>query len=406
MSDTILLTPGPVPVPPSVLEAMSLPIEHHRTPGFQKCLEFVLAKLPELFETKQRAFLHVSTGSGGMESLLVNVLSPGETVACVVSGKFGERWAEMAEAYGANVVRFEVPWGESTSIVKFEAWLKELVAKGKAPSILMSQACETSTGALHPIREMSQALRRVSPETLFLVDAITALGALPLPMDEWDLDGVVGGSQKAFMIPTGLSFVAFSERAWRKIPSAKSPRFYFDIRDELEANKRGETNFSSAVPLMRALEVVLKEIDAMGGVRKLHHRIAVLSRATKVFCNHVGLKTLATVPSPSLTAVCVPEGIDGTKWRGLLETKYKVVMMGGQDQLKGKVIRLGHMGYIRDQDQLEALKAMADSARELGGAGAKFESVEAALDLAAKELESCPLPWNSTAVQNKEISLK
>lgn len=157
---------------------------------------------------------------------------------------------------------------------------------------------------------------------------------------------------------------------------------------------------------MRALEVVLREIDAMGGVRKLHHRIAVLSRATKVFCNHIGLKTLATVPSPSLTAVCVPEGIDGAKWRGLLETKYKVVMMGGQDQLKGKVIRLGHMGYIRDQDQLEALKAMADSARELGGAGAKFENAEAALDLAAKELETCPLPWGSNTVQSKEISLK
>lgn len=406
MSDTLLLTPGPVPVPPSVLQTLSLPIEHHRTPSFQKCLEFVLAKLPTLFETRQRAFLHVSTGSGGMESLLVNVLSPGETVACVVSGKFGERWADMAEAYNANVVRFEVPWGESVSVVKLESWLKELVAKGKTPSILMSQACETSTGALHPIREMSQALRRVSPDTLFLVDAITALGALPLPMDEWDLDGVVGGSQKAFMLPTGLSFVAFSERAWRKIPLAKSPRFYFDIREELEANKSGGTNFSSAVPLMRALEVVLKEIDAMGGVRKLYQRIAVLSRATKIFCNQIGLKTLATLPSPSLTAVCVPAGIDGVKWRGLLETKYKVVMMGGQDQLKGKVIRLGHMGYIPDKDQLTALKAIADSARELvvadKSAGLEefsrrleTDNVETALSLAAAELKTGPLPWNS-----------
>lgn len=405
MSDTILLTPGPVPVPPSVLQALSLPIEHHRTPEFQKCLEFVLAKLPALFETKQRAFVHVSTGSGGMESLLVNVLNPGETVACVVSGKFGERWADMAEAYGANVVRYEVPWGGSASVVKLESWLKELVAKGQTPSILLSQACETSTGALHPIREMSQALRRVSMNTLFLVDAITALGALPLPMDEWDLDGVVGGSQKAFMLPTGLSFVAFSERAWRKIPNAKSARFYFDIRDELEANKRGETNFSSAVPLMRALEVVLKEVDAMGGARKLHHRIAVLSRTTKIFCNHLGLETLADVPSPSLTAICVPAGIDGIKWRGLLETKYKVVMMGGQDQLKGKVIRLGHMGYIRDQDQLAALNAIADSARDLSH-HLPFEKVEEALDLAAAELKSGPLPWNSNTPQNKEISLK
>ncbi len=385
-------------------------------------------KLPGLFETKERAFVHVSTGSGGMESLLVNVLSPGETVACVVSGKFGERWAEMAEAYGAKVVRFEVPWGESTSVVNFENWLKELALKNQRPAILMSQACETSTGALHPIREMSQALRRVSPDTLFLVDAITALGALPLPMDEWEIDGIVGGSQKAFMLPTGLSFVAFSAKAWKKIPSATSPRFYFDIREELEANKRGETGFSSAVPLMRALEVVLKEIDAMGGTRKLFHRIAVLSQATKVFLNQIGLKTLASVPSPSLTAIRVPQGIDGAKWRGLLESKYKVVMMGGQDQLKGKIIRLGHMGYIRDQDQLEALNSIAESVRELLTAADKTgspdiddgtqhllsllrqENIEAALELAHETLKTCPLPWADLASADddhaKEIRLK
>lgn len=392
MSDSLLLTPGPVPVPPSVLQAMSLPIEHHRTPQFQKCLEFVLNQLPELFETKQRAFVHVSTGSGGMESLLVNVLNPKDIVACVVSGKFGERWADMAEAYGADVRRFEVPWGNSTDLGLFEAWLKELKNANQAPQMLMSQACETSTGALHPIREMAQVLRRISPDTLFLVDAITALGALPLPMDEWDLDGIVGGSQKAFMIPTGLSFVAFSERAWRKIPTAKAPRFYFDIREELAANKRGETNFSSAVPLMRALEVVLKEVQQMGGARKLHQRIAVLSRATKIFLDHVGLKTFPKLASPSLTAVCVPPEFDGSKWRSLLESKYKVVLMGGQDQLKGKVIRLGHMGYISDADQLLALKAIADSARELG-ASLTTETITNALRLAEVELKTCPMPW-------------
>lgn len=385
------MTPGPVPVPPSVLKALSLPIEHHRTPSFQKCLEFVLAELPKAFATKNRAFLHVSTGSGGMESALVNVLSPGDTVACVVSGKFGERWADMADAYGAKTERLSVEWGEAVSVEKFEDWLTGLKKAGRAPQILLSQACETSTGVLHPIREMAMALRRVSPETLFLVDAITALGALPLPMDEWDLDGVIGGSQKAFMLPTGLSFVSFSERAWAKIPSAKSPRFYFDIRDELEANKRGETGFSSAVPLMKALEVVLREVDVMGGWSAIHQRIATLSRATRTSLESLGLPSFAKVPSPSLTALVVPNGLDGQKWRGSLEKDHGLVLMGGQDQLKGKVIRIGHMGYITDGDLLKAIETVA---RTSGTPESKDEAlVEKALHHASEVLKTTPLPW-------------
>jgi aspartate aminotransferase-like enzyme len=386
----LLMTPGPVPVPPEVLNALALPIEHHRTPAFQKCLERVLAKLPALFGTKQRAFMHVSTGSGGMESLLVNVLNPGEHVAAVVSGKFGERWADMAEAYGAKVDRFEVAWGEAVDLAKFESWLSALTKK---PDIVMSQACETSTAVLHPIEAMAAMIRRNNPDTLFLVDAITALGALPLPMDAWDLDGVVGGSQKAFMLPTGLSFVAWSERAWRKIPTAKSPRFYFDIRDELAANKRGETNFSSAVPLVKALDTVLEQIDSFGGIEMLYKRIDGLARATRTSADEMGFELLAKSPSPSLTAVQVPEGIDGAKWRSLLESKYELVLMGGQDRLKGKIIRLGHMGYISDSDLLRALKAIAESACEMKPGAVSEADMNSALDIARRELKSVPMPW-------------
>lgn len=392
-SQPLLMTPGPVPVPPSVLAALSLPIEHHRTPGFQKCLEYVLAELPKAFLTKNRAFLHVSTGSGGMESALVNVLSPGDTVACVVSGKFGERWAEMADAYGAKTERFTVEWGESVSVEKFEAWLATLKKSGRPPQVLLSQACETSTGALHPIREMAMALRRVLPETLFLVDAITALGALPLSMDDWDLDGVVGGSQKAFMLPTGLSFVSFSERAWAKIPSAKAPRFYFDIRDELEANKRGETGFSSAVPLVKALEVVLREIDSMGGWGAIHNRIAALSRATRTSLEALGLPSFAKLPSPSLTALVVPNGLDGQKWRSSLEKDHGLVLMGGQDQLKGKVLRVGHMGYITDDDLLRTLQTIAETS---GTTESKDDAlIEKAMSHAREVLKTAPLPWQT-----------
>ncbi|CAN5429075.1 alanine--glyoxylate aminotransferase family protein [soil metagenome] len=386
----LLMTPGPVPVPPEVLNALALPIEHHRTPAFQKCLERVLAKLPALFGTKQRAFMHVSTGSGGMESLLVNVLSPGENVAAVVSGKFGERWADMAEAYGAHVDRFEVTWGEAVNIEKFEKWL---VALSHKPHIVMSQACETSTAVLHPIEQMAKVIRKANSEALFLVDAITALGAMPLPMDDWDLDGVVGGSQKAFMLPTGLSFVAWSERAWKKIPLAKTPRFYFDIRAELEANKRGETNFSSAVPLVKALDVVLTQIDSFGGSRALYERIDVLASATRNAATAMGFDLLAATPSPSLTAIRVPDGIDGAKWRTLLESKYELVLMGGQDSLKGKIIRLGHMGYISDSDLLRALKSIADSANDLKPETVSAAKLNSALDIARTKLKSVPMPW-------------
>jgi aspartate aminotransferase-like enzyme len=398
--DPILMTPGPVPVPPSVLHALSLPIEHHRTPGFQRCLEYVLDELPKAFATKSRAFLHVSTGSGGMESLLVNVLSPGEIVGSVVSGKFGERWADMAEAFGGKLERFEVPWGESVSVEKFESWLELLKRSGKLPQIVLSQACETSTGALHPIREMTMALRRVSPDTLFLVDAITALGALPLPMDNWDLDGVVGGSQKAFMLPTGLSFVSFSERAWTKIPSAKSPRFYFDIRDELEANRRGETNFSSAVPLVKALEIVLRNVREMGGWGAIHRRIATISRATRSSLESLGLPSFAQVPSPSLSAIVVPHGCDGQQWRAKLEKDHGLVLMGGQDKLKGKILRIGHMGYIKDEDVLQAIEVLAKTSgtKESQDPALLATALQHARDL----LKNCPLPWTESFTHSLE----
>lgn len=388
----LLMTPGPVPVPPEVLVALSQPIEHHRTPGFQKCLERVLAKLPALFGTKQRAFMVVSTGTGGMESLLVNCLSPGQRVACVVSGKFGERWADMAEMYGAQVDRYAITWGKAVEPAEFEAWLNKLPQK---PDIVLSQACETSTAVLHPIREMSKIIRSTAPNALFLVDAITALGAVHLPMDEWDLDGIVGGSQKAFMLPTGLAFVAWSARAWKVIPTAKCPRFYFDIRDELEANLRGETNFSSNVPMVRALDTVITQIDSFGGLPALITRIDTLAQATRNALEHMGFKLLAERSSPSLTAIRTPEGVDGAKWRSLLETKYGVILMGGQDSLKGKIIRIGHMGYITDNDLLRAIKAIADSAGELKPGVITPAAIESGLRLAQDLLQRAPMPWSS-----------
>lgn len=350
-----LLAPGPVSLHPEVQRALALPMIHHRTPEFDKILARVLVGLKSIFQTSQNVYMHSSTGTGGMESLLVNVLSPGDTVLAVVSGKFGERWAQMAEVFGAKVITHSVPWGEAVKVSD----VKLLLEKHPETRVVLCQACETSTAVTHPIRELA-ALISPRPQTLFLVDAITALGAFPLPMDEWKIDGLVAGSQKALMLPTGLSFVSFSKKAEGFFDQATCPRFYFDIRREKKANASGETFFSSSVSLVRALDVVLTLIEKQG-LEKLfgaNHRRA---EATRIFAQKLGFKLYAQAPSDSVTALTVPTGLDGQKIRLHLEEKYNITIMGGQDQAKGKIIRIGHMGYIQDHEMLRLIQCLGDT---------------------------------------------
>lgn len=350
----ILMTPGPVPLPPRVLEILAKPMEHHRTPEFEALFNRVLANLKKVFLTSEPVYIQTSTGSGAMESSLVNVLSPGDHVISVISGKFGERWADMAEAFGARVTRIHVPWGQA---VETDVVAEALRAHPDTVAVL-TQACETSTSVLHPV----QALAAIVAKTpaLLLVDAITALGALPIPMDEWQIDVLIGGSQKAFMLPTGLSFISFSKKAWAKVEIAKCPRFYFDIRRERKANESGESGFSASVTHIRALDLVL-EIFLTKGLGAVYARIQALSTATLAAAKEMGLAGFAQAPSPSVTALLIPPGIDGQKVRSDMEKSAHIVVMGGQDQLKGKIIRIGHMGAIADQDQLRTMTAFAAS---------------------------------------------
>ncbi len=374
------MTPGPVPVPPDVLNTLAEPMEHHRTPEFRAVFQRVMARLKDVFATGQNVFMHTSTGSGGMESALVNVLSPGDEVLAVVSGKFGERWAEMAEAYGARVHRLEIEWGHSVRPEQIERGLRER----PGTRIVLTQACETSTGALHPIREIAAVTR--SSEALLLVDGITALGAMPLPMDEWGVDALVGGSQKAFMLPTGLAFVAFSARAWERVERARCPRFYFDIRAERDANSNGETLFSSNVPLIKALDVVLERF-ARQGMDAVHARIARLALATRAAARELGLRGFAPQPSPSLSALALPSSVDGQALRSEMEKTYRVTVMGGQDRLKGKIVRIGHMGDIRDEDELTMIDALGRALMACGPAPSLDEHrLGAALDAASAVL--------------------
>jgi len=361
-TDYSLLAPGPVNLHPEVRNLLARPMIHHRTPEFDEVLARVLPNLQKVFATQQPVYIHTSTGSGGMESLIVNTLSPGDKIIVVVSGKFGERWSQMARTFGMNVIEIEVPWGQSID----PEVLKEYLLKNPDCQAILCQACETSTAVRHPIQKLGKIIADY-PECLFLVDGITALGAYPLPMDEFEIDGLVGGSQKAFMLPTGLSFVAFSKKAWKKIPQARCPRFYFDIRHEDKANRSGETFFSSSVILIRALDFVLQQILEQG-IDKHFGTIRRRALFTRHFFPRLGFQLFAPKdPSDSVTALQVPLGMDGQKIRSHLEKKYQITIMGGQDQAKGKIIRLGHMGYIQDDELVKLFIATAKSLIDLYG---------------------------------------
>lgn len=355
--DYSLLAPGPVNLHPEVRKVLALPMIHHRTPEFDRILKRVLSGIKNVFQTSQDVFLLTSTGSGGMEALLVNILSPGDKVLAIVSGKFGERWADMAKTFGADVTVLDVPWGTAVKIGDVEAFLK----KNPNTRAVLCQACETSTAVAHPIEDLGKLIKNYS-ETLFLVDGITALGAYPLPMDAWHIDGIVAGSQKAFMLPTGMSFLSFSKKAEPFIDKATCPRYYFDIRKEKKANANGETYFSSNVALIRALDVVLNLLQQKG-LDSLFHDNHRRAEFTRYFGLKLGFTLYAESPSDSVTALQVPPQMDGQKLRLHLEQVHNITIMGGQDQAKGKIIRIGHMGYIQDHELIRLVECLGYTLR-------------------------------------------
>jgi len=339
-----LMAPGPVALHPAVKNSLSQDMIHHRTPLFDQILKNCLTQLQQVFQTQEPVYILSGTGSLGMEVALVNVLSPGDEILCIDSGKFGQRWAEMASALGYKVHSLKVPWGEAVQVSEVEKELK----KNPHYKAVLCQACETSTAVLHPLQELAQLVSEF-PQTLLIIDGITAVGATPLPMDLWNIDVLVAGSQKAFMLPTGLSFVSFSQKAQSRLSSAQTPRYYLDIRLERAANQKGETFFSSSVALIRALEASLK-LMLTPRLESWIENIEKRSRGTRKIIKALGLELYSKSPSPSLTALKVPAGVEGQKWRDHLEQKYHITVMGGQDQLKGKILRIGHMGALDPGD--------------------------------------------------------
>ena len=347
-----LLAPGPTAVPAEVLLRIAAPTIHHRTPQFEQIVAGVREQLKQVFQTAGDVLVLASSGTGAMEASITNTLSPGDPVLCVNGGKFGERWMKMCRSYGLDVEELAVEWGRA---VEPSAIAAALERRPKTRAVLV-QASETSTTVLHPIEAIANLTRE--RDTLLMVDGITAVGVTDVPMDRWGIDGLVSGSQKAFMLPPGLAFIALSERAWAASETAKLPRFYFDLRRERTNLHQNTTAYTPAINLIYGLSQALTSmLDE--GLPSIFERCDRLMRATRAGATAIGLGLVAPdSPSPAVTGVFVPEGVDGGKLQKYLRNTLGVEVAGGQDQFKGKVLRIAHLGYTGDFDTLTMLAAL------------------------------------------------
>jgi aspartate aminotransferase-like enzyme len=360
MQKRYLLAPGPTAIPPEVLLKMAEPIIHHRNPLFEAVMEEVRTNLKYLFGTKNEVLMFASSGTGAMESAVTNTLSSGDKAICIRSGKFGERWSNICKAYGVEAINIDLPWGD----VLDPADIEKAIKSNPGVKAVYMQATETSTGARFPVKEVAAIVKNY-PETLMVVDGITGIGVFDLPMDAWNIDVLVGGSQKALMLPPGLAFAGVSDKAWGFNKTSKLPKFYFNWAKELTNLEKNQTNFTPAISLIIGLRESLKMIKDEG-LENVYKRIDVLAKATREAAEALGLKVFAKNPSAAVTAICAPEGVDGQAIYKTLWKKYGVTGAGGQDQLKGKIFRIATLGYADKYDVITAVAALEFTLRDLG----------------------------------------
>ncbi|MGQ9499028.1 MAG: pyridoxal-phosphate-dependent aminotransferase family protein [Dissulfurimicrobium sp.] len=355
-----LMAPGPVTVAPHILSRMSEPIIHHRSPQFSVLLKKVRDGLKYLFQTKNDVIIFASSGTGGMEASVVNLLSQGDTAIVVRAGKFGERWTEICETYGVKTVNIDVPWGEAVDPARVKDALN---ANPDAKAVFM-QAHETSTGAKQPVKELA-ALIKHRPETVLVVDAITALGVYELKTDEWGVDVVITGSQKALALPPGLAMVSVSEKAMGLVKKSGLPKYYFNFLKEKKAISKDTTAFTPAVSLIIGLGAVLDEIREEG-LNAVFRRHARLAEGTRAGVLAMGLELYSKAPSEAITVIKMPEGIDGQAIVKKVREEYGITIAGGQGQAKGHIIRISHMGHLSEWDMIIALAAIERALKDMG----------------------------------------
>jgi aspartate aminotransferase-like enzyme len=366
-----LLSPDPTPVPESVLAAAAEPIIHHRTPEFSAIFIEVSEGLKYVFETKQEVYILTSSGTGAMEAAVVNTLSPGDKVIAINGGKFGERWGQLCRVYGLAVKEVILEWGEPYTKEQLAAELKA----NPGVKAVFATLSETSSGSIYDIQGYGEVVAR--SEAILVVDGISGLGATPCPMDEWKVDVMVAGSQKSFMIPPGLAYIAFSPKAWNLVQKSTLPKFYFDAKKCKKNLEQKTTPYTPAISLIIQQKKSL-DIIKSHGLNKVfeHHRI--LGDATRAGIKALGLELLSKCPGNILTAVKVPAGIDGVKLVKTMQGKYMAYIAGGQEPYKGKIFRIAHLGYMGGFDIITALTALEMTLSDLGYNFKRGSSAEAA----------------------------
>ncbi len=354
-----LFTPGPVEVPQAALLAMARQVRHHRTPEFRATMTEVQEGLKYAFQTANDVLILSSSGSGGMEAAVVNLVPRAGKALVLESGKFAERWRLIAERFGIEVVRYELPWGEAFEAAEVE----RLLEQHPDVSAVFSTLQETSTGVGHDIEAIGRVVR--SSPALLVVDGISGVGAMECRTDAWGIDVLVVGAQKAMMTPPGLAFLAVSPRAWQQIESIGRPAFYFDLLAYRKAAQTAETPFTPAIPLVEALAESLRLVRSTG-IETLWARSKLLSRATMAGVAALGLQPVAKRPAEGVSAVYLPEDIDGKKFLSRLEERFGIKLGGGQGPLKGRIFRIAQMGLVDEVDILGCLAAIELVLLEMG----------------------------------------
>ena len=367
-----LFTPGPTPLLPAAQTAMASFTAHHRTADFRALFQRVLADMKDFIGTKNDVLVLACSGTGVMEASVSNLTSPGDKVLVLTAGKFGERWTGLAKAFGCKVDVLEVPYGETFSLDDIRARVTSDVRA------VFVQATESSTGARHDVEGIAKIVRTQGDGTLLVVDAITGLGTTHLNVDGWGIDVIIGGSQKALMMPPGLAYCAVSERAWKRMETTTSPRYYFDLRKERKSAAKGESAYTPATSLFAALGAALEFIRNMGngdlskGREELVNNAEMCAEMTRAGAKALGLKLYAGSPAAALTAICAPDGIDSSKIVKEFREGFDAVVANGQGEMKGKLFRIAHIGYYDYLDTIGILGALEHVLARVTDRGVEF----------------------------------
>jgi aspartate aminotransferase-like enzyme len=372
MDKKYLLIPGPTPVPACVLGAMQKPMIGHRSPEYSEILQRVVKNLKYVFQTRNDILLFSSSGTGGMEASIVNLLSPGDKAIALASGAFGERFVKILETFGMEVIPVRCEWSQTIDLKS----VIEALDQNRDVKAVFATLVETSVGIVNDIASLGKLCRE--RKILLVVDAVSGVGVEEFRADDWGVDVVVSASQKGLMTPPGLSFVSFSEEAWIKCQDSRSYRFYWDFNTHRESLKKGQPLYTPPVSLMFALDEALEMISEEG-IEKVWERHRRLARAARAGLKGLGLELLAARSHANgVTAVKIPEKIDGLELLKELNQKHKVILAGGQERLKGKIFRLGHMGAIQFKDILVALEALEQVLSTLNHSVQKGEAIKKA----------------------------